>query len=82
MIAREMGMPWALLAFGALHCLGCGGATAEQRTAYAVEQARCLANERTIVDRAGTSYDEDRRDLAAERERCDAALRSIYPGGR
>lgn len=59
--------------------LGCGGATAEQRTSYAVEQARCLANERAIIDRAGTGYEEDRADLAAERARCDAALRSIYP---
>jgi hypothetical protein len=62
----------------AVQCSGCGGATAEQRTAYAVEQARCLANERAIVDREGTSYELDRYDLEQERARCDAALRVIY----
>lgn len=61
------------------HCAGCGGATAETRTSYAVEQARCLANERTIVDRAGSTLEEDREALELERTRCDAALRSIAP---
>jgi hypothetical protein len=64
--------------FGALLLVACGGATAEQRTAYAVEQARCLANERAIVDREGTSYELDRYDLEQERARCDAALHVIY----
>lgn len=58
----------------------CGGATAEVRTAYSVEVARCVANERAIVDRQGTTADQDRADLAAERARCDAALAAI--GGR
>lgn len=73
-----------LVLFGvglAVQCAGCGSATAEQRTAYAVEQARCIAAERAIVDREGTTYEEDRADLEAERARCDAALRAIYPGG-
>lgn len=61
--------------------LGCGGASIEVRTAYAVEQARCIANERAIIDRAGSTYEQDRTDIEAERARCDAALRSIYPGG-
>lgn len=60
--------------------VGCGAASAEQRTAYAVEQARCLANERTIVDRPDTSYELDRYDLEQERARCDAALLAIYGG--
>ncbi len=51
------------------------------RTAYAVEQARCIAHERAFVDRAGSTEADDRADLAAERERCDEALRSIEGGG-
>jgi hypothetical protein len=69
---------WLGLGVLLLVASGCGGATAEQRTAYAVEQARCLANERAIVDREGTSYELDRYDLEQERARCDAALRVIY----
>jgi len=64
----------------ALHTCGCGGATPEVRTAYALEQAHCLANERAIVDRAGTTLDEDREALELERTRCDAALAEIYGG--
>lgn len=64
----------------ALYLSGCGGASAETRTAYAVEQSRCLANERAIVDRGGTTYEEDREDLELERTRCDAALQAIYGG--
>lgn len=61
------------------YCSGCGGASPEVRSAYAIEQAHCLANERAIVDRAGTTYEDDRAALAAERARCDAALRGIAP---
>lgn len=67
-------------------CLGCGGASAEVRTAYAVEQARCLTNERAIVDMPCGDLDgdacetRDREAMAAERLRCDAALRAIYGG--
>jgi len=56
--------------------MGCG-ASAELRARYATEVARCTANERAIVDRPGTSFDEDQRDLLAERARCDAALAAI-----
>lgn len=55
---------------------GCG-ASAELRARYATEVARCTANERAIVDRVGTSFEEDQRDLLAERARCDAALAAI-----
>lgn len=55
---------------------GCG-ASAEIRTRYATEVARCIANERAIVDRQGTSYEQDRDDLDVERARCNAALDSI-----
>jgi hypothetical protein len=55
---------------------GCG-ASAELRTRYATEVARCIANERAIVDRQGTSYEQDLEDLDAERARCNAALESI-----
>lgn len=59
---------------------GCG-ASAELRAAYALEQARCIANEQEIIDRAGSTYEEDVADLAEERLRCDAALDAIE-GGR
>lgn len=52
---------------------GCGGASAELRARYAAEVARCVMAERAIVDRASTP-EEDARDLATERARCDAAL--------
>ena len=52
----------------------CGGATGEVRTAYAVEQARCLANERAIIAREGTTREQDEADYAAEQARCDAEL--------
>ncbi len=57
-------------------CASCG-ASAELRARYATEVARCTANERAIVDRPGTSFEEDQRDLLEERNRCDAALASI-----
>ena len=55
---------------------GCG-ASAEIRTRYATEVSRCIANERAIIDRQGTSYEQDRDDLDVERARCNAALESI-----
>jgi hypothetical protein len=58
----------------------CGGTTAEIRTAYAIEQARCLINERAIIDRVGTTQEQDEADFAAERARCDAALMAIGTG--
>lgn len=58
--------------------VGCGATvSAEVRHRYAVEVARCVSNERTIVDRQGTSYEQDRDDLDVERARCNAALEQI-----
>lgn len=51
--------------------------SAELRLKYTAEVARCTQNERAIVDRQGTTEEADRTDLAAERERCDAALAVI-----
>lgn len=56
--------------------LGCG-ASAELRARYATEVARCMSNERAIVDRQGTTLEQDRADLEVERARCDAALAAI-----
>lgn len=56
--------------------LGCG-ASAELRARYATEVSRCTANERAIVDRQGTTLEQDRADLEVERARCDAALAAI-----
>lgn len=67
-----------LLAIGAWLALdGCGGASAETRARYSLEAARCVANERSIVDREGTTEAQDRADMTAERARCDAALAEI-----
>lgn len=55
---------------------GCGASTST-RAAYALEQGRCIANERSVIDREGTSYEDDQRALQEERARCDAALRAI-----
>lgn len=52
-------------------------ASAEIRTRYATEVARCITNERSIIDRQGTSYEQDRDDLDVERARCNAALQQI-----
>ena len=58
--------------------LACGPTTTPQvRSAYALETARCVANERAIVDREATTYAQDIADLATERLRCDAALAEI-----
>jgi hypothetical protein len=64
------------IALTAIILAGCG-ASAEIRTRYATEVSRCIANERAIVDRQGTSYEQDRDDLDVERARCNAALESI-----
>jgi hypothetical protein len=65
----------------ALLFAGCGGASADTETAYAAEATRCIAHERAIVDRQGTTLEQDRADLAAERARCDSALHAIEDGG-
>jgi hypothetical protein len=62
--------------------VGCGGASDALRAAYATEAARCVANERAIVDRQGTTEEQDRADLALERTRCDAALAGIEEGAQ
>jgi len=60
----------------AMMLVGCGGATAAQRTDYAAEVARCVAAERAIVDRESTEA-EDAADLAVLRAECDANLERI-----
>lgn len=63
--------------------VGCGpGISQELRVSYATEVARCIANEREIVNRQGTTAEQDRDDLEAERARCDAALRAIEEAAR
>lgn len=57
--------------------VGCGGASAQVRTAYSIEIAHCAANEHEIVARQGTTRAQDEHDLAVERARCDAALHAI-----
>jgi hypothetical protein len=72
----------------ALHVIGLGliisGATCSAspitRQRYAEEMARCISNERAIVDREGSTREQDEADLAAERARCDAALDAIEAG--
>jgi hypothetical protein len=56
---------------------GCSGPTAAARTNYGVEEARCILNERAIVDRTGTTREQDHADLLIERARCDQALIAI-----
>jgi hypothetical protein len=55
---------------------GCG-ASLEVRTDYALEQARCIRNQQEIVDRPGTTYDQDYEDMVAEVARCNRELRLI-----
>jgi len=63
--------------------VGCGAQlSSTQRTTLATETQRCLLNERAIVDRTGTSAEQDASDLAAERARCDAARAAIVGGGQ
>jgi hypothetical protein len=58
---------------------GCG-ASAATHSAYSIEAARCIANERVIIERTGTTEEQDRADMAAERARCDHEL-SLIVGG-
>lgn len=58
------------------------GASAELRASYSLEVTRCIANERAIVDRQGSTREQDEADLAIERARCDAALAAIEGGSR
>jgi hypothetical protein len=70
------------VALAATCMAGCGGASAETRAAYSLEAARCVSHERAIVDRQGSTREQDEADLAAERARCGAALRAIEAGGQ
>jgi hypothetical protein len=54
--------------------VGCGGA---QVSAYAAVSAACSAQERFIVERDGTTYEQDATDIAATRGVCDAVLARI-----
>lgn len=79
---RLLLVPVAAIAWAAGFWLAaCGGLSAETRTAFAVETARCVSNERAIVDRQGSTREQDELDLATERARCDAALDAIEAGG-
>lgn len=55
-------------------------ASKDTRRRYMEEVARCTANERMIVRREDSTFQEDEADLAAERARCDAALIAIEEG--
>jgi len=55
---------------------GCG-ASAELRASYATTVTECIAHERAIVDRQGSTLEQDNADLAVERARCDAALAAV-----
>lgn len=56
--------------------IGCG-ASAELRASYATTVTECIAHERAIVDRQGSTLEQDEADLAIERTRCDAALAAV-----
>lgn len=66
----------------ALVLAACGGVSAATRASYSAEVARCIAAERAIIERQGTTYEQDQRDLAVERARCDAALNAIEEAER
>lgn len=70
------GVAGVLLLVVAGATVGCG-ASVQTRTNYALEQARCIANQKEIVDREGTTYDQDYEDMVAEIARCDRELRLI-----
>lgn len=53
---------------------GCGGSYVPM---YASVSAACLAQERSIVDRQGTTEEQDRTDLASIRNVCDDLLLRI-----
>lgn len=52
----------------------CSGGIASR---YEAEVDRCIANERNILSREGTSREDDELELARERARCDSALQAI-----
>jgi hypothetical protein len=64
-----------------LFLASCGGSISDAaRARYAEEIARCMMRERAIVDREGTTAEQDRADMDLERARCDAALDAIEAG--
>lgn len=63
-----------VLAFAAgvvVHCSACGPSLAS----IEAETVRCEAEARAIVERPGTTEEEDLTDLAALRARCEEATR-------
>jgi len=60
---------------------GCGAQLSESaRVALAVRTQLCLVQERAIVDRTGTTAEQDAADLAASRAQCDADRAAIVEG--
>jgi len=60
---------------------GCGAQLSESaRVALAVRTQICLVQERAIVDRTGTTAEQDAADLAASRAQCDADRAAIVEG--
>ena len=80
-LGRSFGWCHALVVASIVAACG-GGLTNSQRASLATETQVCLLNERAIVDRMGTTAEQDAADLAAERARCDAARAAIVGGGR
>lgn len=54
---------------------GCAGAA--YAGSYGVVGAACIAQERAIVDRAGSTFEQDTADIALVRAVCDAILTRI-----
>ncbi len=56
------------LALAILHCSGCGASVSE----YEAHTRDCAERASVIVHREGTTVEQDRADLAALREECEA----------
>lgn len=56
------------IALAILHCSGCGASAAE----YELHTRDCAERAAAIVERTGTTLEQDRADLAALREECEA----------
>lgn len=66
----------------ALLLAGCGGPASTATSAtYATTVADCVRRERAIIDRQGTTEEQDRADLARERALCDQRLHDVETGG-
>lgn len=75
--ARRLPPTILVLALLGVTLSGCGHMSDAARVAYATEQAHCIANQRAIVERTGTTAEQDEADFDAEVARCDAALAEI-----